>query len=122
MRRFYLLILTIILAAVFANMFGKVYGSILGLAGGFSGFIVPDFWGDFIDGISRAYIFFLLLIFTTLGSVKKYWWIGVLLIPAAAFELYFDSSHIYFPIALGLIGWGIGLGILRLSPGLKHSQ
>lgn len=58
--------------------------------------------------IIELFIFFLTLLFTIFGGEKKYWWIGILLIPAAAFEIYFDFSHIYFPIALGLIGWAIG--------------
>lgn len=76
----------------------------------------PDGGGSFVDGTSLvgmplAYIFFLTLLFTAFGDIKKYRWIGVLLIPAALFEIYFDLAHIYFPIALGLLGWIIGKGI-----------
>ncbi|MBI5734178.1 MAG: hypothetical protein HY973_04545, partial [Candidatus Kerfeldbacteria bacterium] len=49
-------------------------------------------------GIILSYIFFIPLLFTAFGGLKKYWWIGILLLPAAAFEVYFDWAHIYFPI------------------------
>lgn len=75
--------------------------------------------GTWIDlrglvGLPLVYIFFLILLFTAFGGAKKYWWIGVLLIPALAFELYFDLAHIYFPVALALLGWGIGFGVSKL--------
>ena len=59
-------------------------------------------------GLPLSYIFFLFLLFTAFGGNKKYWWLGILLIPAAVFELYFDLEHIYFPILLGLLGWVLG--------------
>jgi len=59
-------------------------------------------------------IFYTSLFFTAFGGSKKYWWIGVLLIPAAIFEIYFDLEHIYIPIAVGLLGWGVGFGISKL--------
>jgi hypothetical protein len=33
------------------------------------------------------------------------------LLPAVLFEVAFDLLHIYFPIAIGLIGWALGRGI-----------
>ena len=69
---------------------------------------------DTITGFPLSYIFFLTLLFTAFGGEKKYWWMGVLLIPVAIFELYFDSAHIYFPIALGLAGWLIGFLLAKL--------
>lgn len=76
----------------------------------------PGTWVDLrgVFGLPLAYIFFLTLLFTAFGDTKKYWWIGTLLIPALWFEIYFDLSHIYFPIALGLVGWLIGFGISKL--------
>lgn len=38
----------------------------------------------------------------------------MLLIHAFTFEIYFDLEHIYFPIILGIIGWGIGFAINKL--------
>lgn len=75
------------------------------------------FLGDFntIIGFPLAYIFFLTLLFAAFGGSQKYWWMGVLLVPAAAFELYFDLAHIYFPVLLGLAGWLLGFLVLKFS-------
>jgi|GEM_PF-2367212 hypothetical protein len=70
-------------------------------------------------GAILAYIFFLPLLFTAVGGLKKYRWIGILLIPAAAFEVYFDWSHIYFPIIVGLVGWGVGWGVAKFIASRK---
>lgn len=67
-----------------------------------------------IAGLPFAYIFFLFLLFTTFGKKGKYWWAGILVLPAIAFEVYFDLVHLYFPIALGIIGWMIGIGIAKI--------
>lgn len=95
---------------------GEFYAYFFDLPTGFSSFIVPGFFGDFFDGIFPAYIFFLTLLFTAFGGKQKYWWIGILLIPAAAVELYLDASHIYFPIALGIAGWLLGWVVTKFLP------
>ena len=66
-------------------------------------------------GYPLSYIFFLTLLFTAFGARNKYWWIGILLIPAALVEIYLDLPHIYIPIALALLGWLIGFGIAKFS-------
>ena len=75
-----------------------------------------DAGSSFIDatalvGLPLTYIFFLVLLFTAFGGKKKYWLIGILLIPAAVAEVYLDLEHIYFPIIIGLVGFLIGQGI-----------
>ncbi len=65
-------------------------------------------------GLPLAYIFSLTLLFTAFGGAKKYWWIGVALIPAVFFEVYFDLQHLYFPIAIGLVAWLVGRGLALL--------
>lgn len=69
---------------------------------------------DALAGFPLAYTFFLPLLFTAFGGNKKYWWVGILLIPAAIFEIYFDLSHIYFPVLLGLAGWLIGFPLAKI--------
>ena len=65
-------------------------------------------------GMPLVYIFLLTLVFTAWGGTKKYWWIGIGLVPVAIVELYLDPNRIYFPILLGLLGWFIGWGIQKL--------
>ena len=96
-------------AVYFANWYKKIFSD----------------YGSYMDvryviGFPLAYVFFLTLLLIAFGSSKKYLWLGILLIPAVAFELYFDLAHIYFPLALGLIGWVIGFGIRTLIVGLKR--
>lgn len=92
----------------FSYTFGSLYGS----------FFVIGGWVDMTSliGWPLAYIFFLTFLFTAFGGEgkTKYWWIGILLIPALALEVYLDPAHIYFPILLGILGWGIGWGIRGL--------
>ena len=64
-------------------------------------------------GLPLSFLFFLTLFFTAFGTKNKYWWIGILLIPAAIAEVYLDREHIYIPIALALLGWVIGFPIAR---------
>ena len=84
----------------------------------------PGSGGSFIDGraliaLPLNYIFSIFVLFTAFGDSKKYWWIGILLLPAILFELYFDLIHIYFPIVVGLAGWGLGLGVEKVVAKLK---
>jgi len=107
-KNFVILAVILVLAYFFSVDFGNLYENLVGSVS-----------GSFVDlrslvGIPLAYIFFLTLLFTAFGGEKKYWWMGVLLIPVAIFELYFDSAHIYFPIALGLAGWLIGFLLAKL--------
>lgn len=103
-------ILFLVIASIFAvltsSFVGDAYGRVFG--GGT--------WVDFssVIGLPLSYLFFLPLLFTAFGDKHKYWWIGLLSIPALAFELYFDLEHIYVPIILALLGWVIGLGISKV--------
>lgn len=109
-----LFLIIIIVSYFLGGIVGQKYARLLGSTadGGLFGFYGQ--LAQFLFGIILTYIFFLTLIFTAFGGAKKYWWIGILLIPATAFELYFDLAHFYFPLALGLLGWALGLGIFKL--------
>lgn len=102
-----LCIVVLVLVYFFSGVTGQLYRIIFGPAGSFID-------TKALSGISLSYTFFLTLIFTAFGDRHKYWWIAVLLIPAAIFEIYFDLEHLYFPIALGLLGWLLGLGSRKL--------
>ena len=67
-------------------------------------------------GFPLAYLFFLFLFFTVFGDKHKYWWVGIAGAPAIFFLLYFDFSHVYFHLAIAILGWLIGSGISKLLP------
>lgn len=98
LKYFSFLIVTVILALIFSKWVGNSYNNLTHQTGTFI-----DLSG--LIGFPLIYIFILTLLFSAFGDSKKYWWIGVLLIPAVVFELYFDWQHIYIPIVLGLVGW-----------------
>lgn len=98
-----------IFSYLFSEFFGNFYEFFYPSSGSIASIDITSLFG-----LPLAYIFFLTLLFTAFGGTKKYWWIGILLIPAAAIELYFDLAHIYFPIILGLAGWLLGLLAFKL--------
>ncbi len=113
-KNVFMLLIVLVLAYVFAVFFGQLYDNAFHLPTGFSSFIASSKDYKFIDGFPLAYLFFLFLFFTIFGDQHKKWWVGIASIPAAAFLLYFDFSHIYFHLLFPLTGWLIGLGIAKL--------
>jgi len=109
----YLIAATFFPAILYETFFPSTVGS------GFFGF---EDVGRFVGGIAIAYIFLLTLVFTIWGVGKKYWWMGVLLLPALAFVIYFDLARIWFYALLGLAGWAIGLGISKLLKQLQTTN
>ncbi len=106
------LILTYFLSLYFGNFY--IYFFPQTTAWGVGDVGISDSTGKELIGLPLCYTFFLFLLFTAFGGTKKYWWIGIAIIPAAIFEIYFDLSHIYFPILLGLAGLALGLGISKI--------
>lgn len=113
-RNIVLLISVFVLSIVVGRWFGQMYYSSLNITQGLSGFIVSESVNYYITGFILAFFLFIFLLFASFGDAKKYWWIGVLLIPAVIFELYFDLEHIYVPIIIGLIGWVIGFAVSKI--------
>ena len=67
-----------------------------------------------LAGIPIVYILLITLLFIAFGDSKKYWWLGISLIPAAFVVFYLDWYHWYFWIAVGLLGWLVGFGLSKL--------
>ncbi len=109
-----LILVSVLVIAYFCGfIFGEMYMTFIPHVNeGFFSF--PTSAAAYIIGWPLAYIFSLTLFFTALGDAKKYWWIGIGLIPAALFEIAFDSRHLYFPILLGLVGWLLGSAVALL--------
>jgi|SRR3989344_52865 len=114
LRKLVLVLLVIVFTLALASPLGSLYSRLLNLPQGFSSLIINSAWNNFFNGIAPAFILFLIIIFVAFGGPRKYWWIAILLVPAAVFEIYFDLEHIYFPIALGLVGWSVGYLIAKL--------
>lgn len=112
MKRTSLIVGGIILFVVCIPLFGRFYQLFFPQPG--SIFVVSQEFIDLFIGLPLSYIFFSPLLFTAFGAGKKYWWLGILLLPAALIELYFDLDHIYFPILIGVVGWVIGFGIGKI--------
>jgi len=122
-RNIMLTIVILIFTGLLAAWFGKIYGLFFNIptGSGFAGFIASPKDYVFFDGLTPAYVFLLTLVSTAWGVGKKYWWMGVLLLPALAFVLYFDLTRIWFYFLIGLVGWAIGYGINKLLKRSNHS-
>ena len=107
-KNLFLLLVSSYAGYLTSGIFGEFYSRIFDASGGFVDVTA-------LIGLPLSYIFFLTLLLTAFGGNKKYWWLGILLIPATAFELYFDFDHLYFPVLIGAVGWGIGFGVGRLA-------
>jgi len=102
-----LLLIVLVLTYFFSGYFyNQIYSLVYGSAS--SLFIIYAGIAKLLAVFVLSYIFFVLLVFAGFGDKKKYWWIGILVIPVVIFELYFDWAHIYIPIVVGIVGWGVG--------------
>ena len=103
-----LLILSSIVSYFLVEQFFKLYnyfwpvGNPSGLFAGYA------MLGNVMIGFFVAFTFFPPLLFTAFGDKKKYWWVGVLLLPVAWFIIKFDLTHWYFYLALAVAGWLVG--------------
>ena len=102
-----LIVVAISMSFLFAQSVGEIYADIFND----HGFGVN---AAGLAGIPTIYIFLIALLFSAFGETKKYWWMILILLPVAFIVFYLDWYHWYFWIPLGLIGWGIGIGIQKL--------
>src|SRR5262245_46727564 len=87
-----------------AIYFGLGYGYLFPKSLG-AGSMLPVAATAWFRGISLASIFFVTFAMSLLNTNNKLWWVTVPLLPAIAYELFIDPSHLYVPIVLGLGGW-----------------
>ena len=102
----------IICVAIFAGFLlaqavGEIYADMFNAHGSWVNAVA-------IAGFPMVYILLITLLFTAFGVAKKYWWMGISLIPAAFVVFYLDWYHWYFWIAGGFLGWLVGFGIQKL--------
>ena len=77
---------------------------------------------DVMIGFFIGFIFSPIVLFTALGDNQKYWWTGILLLPAVWFVVKFDLAHWWFYVLLAFAGWLIGFGINRLWSNLRRQK
>jgi len=111
-RNIIILIFILLVAPLLGKYIGQLYISFfpIDVGAGFFGFDLDTPLSIYV----ATYTSLVTLVFTAWGLGKKYWWMGVLLVPALAFVLYFDLARIWFYILVGLVGWAIGYGISKL--------
>jgi hypothetical protein len=105
-----LAIIALVCGVFFSAQVGNIYEWLPST--NLSGALIGDstFWGPIV-GLPLAIIFFLSLLYTAFGHGKWKKWLYWSLVVPVLFELIFDLSHIYFPILLGLLGYGLGYGV-----------
>src|SRR3989344_1433638 len=105
--RLIFIVLAYIVAIFIGVFFGIAYNYLFPYASGGSFIGDPDTL-DWLIGYPLAVIF-LLTFFIHAHKGKHPWrWNIIALVPAILFEVLLDPVHIYVPIILGLIAWGLG--------------
>src|SRR3989344_2306959 len=95
-------ILSYLAAPYFAYVYAIFSSSTLG------GTYITPAAAETIVGVPLGLIVLLVFLLTAIGGKNRWWWIGVAIAPAVLFELLLDPLHIYIPIILGVIAWGLG--------------
>jgi len=95
----------------------KVFGS---QDGGFFVFTFSGVGAQQMIGIVPAFVLFMFFLFTAFGGKKKYWWVGILLLPVVWFVWKFDLAHWYFYVGLALAGWIVGWIIGKLISSFRR--
>ncbi len=111
-----ILLLVVVLALSYftAQYFGILYDYFIpGSLGDTAWIGTTSAWQSLI-GTPFSYIFFTTLLFQSFGFGNRNKWTGWLLVPAMLFFASGDLKHIYLPIILGLIAWGLAILIQKI--------
>jgi len=100
-----LVVVSYVLAYFLGAYFGSIYAFLFPASVTGS---LPDAAANWLIGAPTALVVFIFFFLISVGGKYKYWWMGVFLIPSIWFYVQFDLLHIYFPVLLGLIAWGLG--------------
>mgnify|MGYP001567077788 CR=1 FL=1 len=107
LKNVFLVFVAVSVSFLFPQSFGEIYADMFNAHGSWVNAVA-------IAGFPMVYILLITLLFTAFGVAKKYWWMGISLIPAAFVVFYLDWYHWYFWIAVGLLGWLAGFGLSKL--------
>ena len=107
LKNILLICIVILVSLLFAQSIGEIYADMFNAHGSWVNAVA-------IAGFPTVYILLTTLLFAAFGGAKKYWWMGISLIPAVFVVFYLDWYHWYFWIAVGLLGSLVGFGIQKL--------
>ena len=106
--RLAIIFLSYVAAMFLAMYFGALYDYLVPGSSGGSFIGTQDSW-NWIIGYPLGLVFVLTFLSHSQGGKHVWWWNIIALAPAILFETMFDPLHIYFPIVVGLIAWGLGV-------------
>jgi hypothetical protein len=111
-RNTFLVIFALLASFISADYFGNLYSKLAPntLNGAWIG---GSSW-EFVIGFPFAYILFVTLFIGIYGSGNKNKWIIWLLVPALLFFASGDIKHIYLPILLALLSFGLATLLQKL--------
>lgn len=112
-----LLVLIIVIGSHFlAGTSGLALAQFLNIGGSIGGNILEYY----MFGFPVTYFFLTFLSFSLFGDKNKYWWIGIILVPALLFEVRLAPVLIIFSFIFALIAWLLGTiankALLKLAP------
>ena len=122
LKNIILLVIALVGAYFTAEWFGVLYTKLIGVTQAHG---LGAFWGsedllNLSSGIIPAFVAYLTVLFTAFGGKKKYWWVGILLLPVLWFVWKFDLAHWYFYVGLALAGWIVGWIIGKLISSFRR--
>src|SRR3989344_1718815 len=98
-------IITAIIASHFlAVPFGLGLAEFLDIGGSIAGNTLEYY----MFGFPAAYVFLIILLFSSWGDQYKYWWGGIVILPAFLFGFGLAPILIFILLVIGLIAWGLG--------------
>lgn len=106
-----------IFTAIWWSMIYKLF-SASSLGGGFIG--APGSW-EWIAGYPIGVVFILTFLLHAHDGKNKWYWNTLALIPVIVFEIGFDLPHIYIPVVISVIAWGLGVLVHKILSTLTLS-
>ncbi len=101
----------------FIFLYDKFYNVVI--PGGY--FATYEALGQTLLGLLLGYIFFTFFFFVLFGDRHKYWWVGVLQLPALYFIIQIDLAHWYFYAGLAIAGYLLATLILVIRRQFRNN-
>jgi|GEM_PF-1451283 len=89
-----------------AVYFGYIY--VLFTTESLGGSFIPADAAQWMVGLPLALVALVTFSLHGVSGKRKWWWIIISLTPAILFEVFIDPFHLYIPLLVGLVAWGLG--------------